>query len=105
MTNIKQVHIGIDEHEVTKDDPNYPITATKITFFNLGNIPVYVGMIPVMPAEIYQVNYEHPHVIRRNFKIRFDTSATPLGATDRALYNLMAGPYLVIQTMRPETEQ
>lgn len=84
------------------DNPNYPIEATKISFFNLGNIPVIVDLIPVMPGDVYQVNYEHPHVLVRRWKIRFDTSATPAGTSLREELGLIDAPKLVIQTMSPE---
>lgn len=96
-----QEQIEVAEFEVTEDMPRYPIKATKITFFNLGDIPVYVGLIPVMPGDVYQVNYEHPHIINRNFGLRFDTSATPVSSTIRDEFGLVQGSYLVIQTMTP----
>jgi hypothetical protein len=94
--------IDINEYELTKDDPRYQITATKMTFLNLGNVPVYIGLIPVMPGDVYQINYEHPHVISHRFSIRFVTSATPVGATDREALGLVNTPYLVIQTATPK---
>lgn len=96
------VHIDINEWTISADSPGYPIVATKITFFNRGNIPVYVGEIPVVPGASYQVNYEHPHLIQHKFKIRFDTGATPVDATYRGLYDLENVPRLVVQTMTPK---
>lgn len=95
--------IDINEFTVTKDEARYPVEATKITFFNLGNIPVRVGYIPVMPGDVYQVNYEHPHILCRSFTIKFDTTATPSDITEREAFGLIDGPLLVIQTMTPAT--
>lgn len=99
---IQQVHIDINEYTISEDRTGWPITATKITFFNRGNIPVYVGEIPVVPGASYQVNYEHPHILVHKFKIRFDTSATPVDASYRSLYALENLPKLVVQTMTPK---
>ena len=96
------VHIDINETEISGDQSGYPIVFTKATFFNRGNIPVYIGKIPVVPGANYQVNYEHPHVIVHKFQIRFDTTAVPADATTRALYNLDNAPKLIIQTMTPQ---
>lgn len=96
------IKVDINEIEISTDQSGYPITATKITFFNRGNIPVYVGKIPVVPGASYQVNYEHPHVINVKFALRFDTAATPADAATRALYNLDNMPKLIIQTMTPQ---
>lgn len=93
--------IQINEFEISKDDARYPVEATKISFFNLGNVPVYVGLIPVMQGDVYQINYEHPHRIERTFSIRFVTSATPSTVSEREALGLVDGPLLVIQTMNP----
>lgn len=98
----RPVHIDINEHEVSEDSSGYPITATKITFYNRGNLPVYIGKIPIVPGANYQVNYEHPHIIEYKFPIRFDTSATPANAATRAAFNLDNEPKLIIQTMTPQ---
>lgn len=98
----KPVHIDINETLISGDQTGYPLTATKITFFNRGNIPVYVNEIPVVPGASYQVNYEHPHLIVHKFKFRFDTAATPVDAAYRGLYALENLPRLVIQTMTPK---
>ena len=93
--------VDINEYEIVKDDPKFQVIATKMTWFNLGNIPVFVGLIPVMPGDVYQVNYEHPHVIKRTFGIRFDTTATPSTVAERAAFGLQNAPYLVLQTATP----
>ena len=93
--------IEINEFPVTKNESSKRIVANKITFFNLGNIPVYVGLIPVMPGDSYMVNYEHPHIISRVFRIRFDTAATPISVQLREDFGLVNSPLLVIQTMTP----
>jgi hypothetical protein len=93
--------IQINEFQISKDEPRYPVEATKISFFNLGNIPVYIGLIPVMPGDVYQVNYEHPHRLVRDFSIRFVITATPSTATERESLGLIDGPLVVIQTMNP----
>ena len=98
----KPVHIDINESLVSNDQTGYPLRGTKITFFNRGHIPVFIGQIPVVPGASYQVNYEHPHLIVHKFKFRFDTSATPVDAAYRALYALEDAPRLVIQTMTPK---
>jgi hypothetical protein len=94
--------IEINEYPVTKNESSKRIVANKITFFNLGNIPVYVGLIPVMPGDAYMVNYEHPHLIERVFRIRFDTAATPVGVDIRTDFGLVNSPLLVVQTMTPK---
>ena len=96
------VHIDINETEYTKNIAGLPLRFTKATFFNRGNIPVYVGKIPVVPGASYQVNYEHPNTIVQKFDIRFDTTATPASPTMRAFYALDNEPKLIIQTMTPK---
>ena len=102
MNNPFQVHIDIDEQTVSSDQIGYPVAGTKITFYNRGNIPVKVGEVPIVPGASYQVNYEHPHRIVKNFVIMFDTTATPVDAVYRAAYALENTPRLVIQTMNPK---
>jgi hypothetical protein len=97
-----QKHIDINEYTLSEDKPAELIQATKITFFNRGNIPVYIGEIPVVPGANYQVNYEHPHIITYKFKIRFDTTAAPVDAGYRTQFALENLPRLVIQTMTPK---
>lgn len=95
-------HIDINEHEISEDKSGYFLKATKITFFNRGNYPVYIGKIPVVPGANYQVNYEHPHLIEYRFQIRFDLAAIPADAATRAAFNLDNSPKLIIQTMTPK---
>lgn len=92
----------IDEVMIGADESNYPITAGKITFFNRGNYPVKVGLIKLVPGATYQVNTEHPNLIRRFWRILFDFAATPATPTERAALGLDNMPLLVIQTMTPE---
>ena len=93
------VHIDLNEIEVSKDFSGHPLKFTKVTFTNIGHIPVFIGKIPLIPGASYQINYEHPHVITKTFAIRFDTTATPVDAAYRAHYALVNAPKLVIQTM------
>lgn len=102
MSVISLPQVNIAEYEVSKDESRYPITASKITFLNLGAYPVYVGLVPVMPADIYQVNIEHPQIIRHNFSIRFDETVAAVSAAIQTQFGLKATSYLVIQTMRPQ---
>jgi hypothetical protein len=99
MTPVK---IKIEEFELLTDSEGYPIEATKISFFNLGNIPVTVGLISIPPGDVYQVNYEHPHVLSKWFRIKFDVAATPAGASLRSELALSNYPRLIVQTMTPE---
>ena len=93
-------NINITEHIVDRDIPRYPVTATKISFFNQGKYPVSVGYVKVMPGDVYQVNYEHPHLIVRDFSLLFDLTA-PAAPADILALGLQNGAYLVIQTMTP----
>lgn len=95
-------HIDINEFTVSADETGYPLAFSKATFYNRGNIPVYVGEVAIPPGASYQINYEHPHVIEMKVKVRFVTSATPVDATYRALYALENLPRLVILTMTPK---
>lgn len=96
-----QQYIQVDELMVGEDNSNYPITASKITFFNRGIYPVSVGYIKMVPGATYQVNYEHPHLIRRQWRIKFDLAATPSTPTEQAALGLTNAPLLVIQSMTP----
>jgi hypothetical protein len=102
MSAITPPQVNISEYEVSEDQARYPITASKITFLNLGAYPVYVGLVPVMPADVYQVNIEHPQLIRHNFSIRFDETVAAVSAAVQAQFGLKATSYLVIQTMQPQ---
>jgi hypothetical protein len=93
--------IEINEYEVRKSEASKWITANKITFYNQGNIPVYVGLIKVMPGDSHQVNYEHPHLIRRVFPIRFVTDAIPVSSDIQEEFGLEDNPLLIVQTMTP----
>jgi len=98
----KPVKIDLNEFTLSEDNVACLIEATKITFTNRGNIPVYIGEIPLIPGASEQVNYEHPHIISHRFKIRFDTGATPVDASYRAQFALEDTPRLVVQTMTPK---
>lgn len=97
----EQEYIQVDELMVGEDNANYPILASKISFFNRGKYPVSVGYIKLVPGATYQVNYEHPHLLRKNWRILFDLAATPSSPTERAALGLEDAPLLVIQTMTP----
>lgn len=98
----QQEFIAVDEIMVGDDQANYPITASKITFFNRGIYPVKVGFIKLVPGATYQVNTEHPNLIRKEWRILFDLAATPSTPTQQSALGLDNMPLLVIQTMTPQ---
>lgn len=92
------------EFDISSDQTGYEIEATKITFVNRGSVHVFVGLINIAPGGSYQINYEHPNIIKTRFKIMFDTAATPADAATRGYYNLVNGNKLIIQFMRPRPQ-
>lgn len=94
--------IEIEEYLITKNLPKHTVEGTKITFHNRGTTPVTVGLLFIMPGQSYQVNYEHPHVIRHDFSILFQSVPTVASSTTITNQGLTNGNMLLVQTMKPK---
>lgn len=93
----KAMTFSLNEYQVTENDPNRLIKATKIIFTNQGTYAVWVGMAKVMPGDSYKIDIDTPHQIEDTFNIRFEPVAESV-ASNR-LYNNQK--FLLIQTMNP----
>ncbi len=93
--------IPYEQHAETlsKDAPKHFIRATKITFRNIGDVPVSVNDALLLPGDVEKVDIDAPHYIESHFRIRFSTAAVPVNGSLR----VSAGKFLLIQTMRPKS--
>ena len=94
----KAMTFGLHEDQITENDPNRLIVATKIIFTNQGTFAVWVGLAKLMPGDSYKVDIDAPHHIRKAFSIRFEEVAESV-ASNR-LYD--DEKFLLIQTMSPQ---
>ncbi len=93
----EQFNYDLHEKQITDNDPNLLLHATKIIFTNQGVYAVWVGYHKVMPGDSYKLDVDAPHKIRKSFYIRFETVAETV--TSNRLY---AGQkFLLVQWLNP----
>lgn len=90
----------IHEEQITESDANFRILGAGILFQNQGDVPVTVGMIKLLPGDVYKIDIMPPHRVDQNVKIRFESAAVPTGGSLR----VTTGPLLVYSTLMPKQQ-
>lgn len=94
-----KVYVTHDQ-QVTKSSAKFGIKGACILFQNQGDVPVWIGLIKLLPADFYKIDIMPPHIVDQDFNIRFESASVP---TSGSLRITTTGPLLIISTLIEKT--